>query len=517
MDFVKMLNDIKENPELLDTFDDQCLIWWNKKDLIDLIKDIVNKYFDKKSNTYNISIQFKMRLQSLIDNPKELLELITECLKPKDVEKKQFGEVFTPMILVGEMLDELPIEVWKNKNLKWLDPCCGMGNFPIAVYLRLMIGLKDIIVDEKERKKHILENMIYMCELNKKNVLITKQIFDINNEYKLNIYEGDSLKMDYNKYFKVKKFNIIMGNPPYQDDSGNKGKGHTLWTKFVELSLNILCLDGFLVFVHPSLWRQPEHEMLKLIKSKQLLYLEIHDEKDGQKTFKCSTRYNWYILQNTEYIKNTKIKGQDKKIYDIDLRKWNFIPNYDFDIIQNLLAIDTEPINILYSRSDYASDKKWTSKIKQDEYKYPVAYSVNRKNEIKLIYSNINEKGHYKIPKLIFGSGATGFYIDNEGIYALSEFCTGIVDKNENLQKIKEAIETNKFISIIKAISVSKAEINRKILKYFKKDFYIEFNNNITNDIILIDTIKKNEIINDVKNIDIIDVINNDNKNQKKY
>ena len=43
MDFVKMLNDIKENPELLDTFDDQCLIWWNKKDLIDLIKDIISK------------------------------------------------------------------------------------------------------------------------------------------------------------------------------------------------------------------------------------------------------------------------------------------------------------------------------------------------------------------------------------------------------------------------------------------------------------------------------------------
>ena len=89
MDFVKMLNDIKENPELLDTFDDQCLLWWNKKDLIDLIKDIVNKYFDKSSNTYNISVQFKMSLQSLIDNPKELLELINDCLKPKEVEKQK--------------------------------------------------------------------------------------------------------------------------------------------------------------------------------------------------------------------------------------------------------------------------------------------------------------------------------------------------------------------------------------------------------------------------------------------
>ena len=157
-----------------------------------------------------------MSLNSLIDNPKELLELINDCLKPKDVEKKQFGEVFTPMILINEMLDKLPKEVWTNKELKWLDPATGMGNFPIAVYLRLLESLKDIILDEQKRKKHILENMLYMCELNKKNVLITKQIFDINNEYKLNIYQGDSLIADYNNIFKINQFDIIVGNPPYQ-------------------------------------------------------------------------------------------------------------------------------------------------------------------------------------------------------------------------------------------------------------------------------------------------------------
>ena len=42
-----------------------------------------------------------MSLQSLIDididinNPKELLELINDCLKPKEIEKKKYGEVFT--------------------------------------------------------------------------------------------------------------------------------------------------------------------------------------------------------------------------------------------------------------------------------------------------------------------------------------------------------------------------------------------------------------------------------------
>ena len=46
-----------------------------------------------------------MSLKSLIDTPKELLELINECLKPKDVEKKMFGEVFTPINLVNNIVD----------------------------------------------------------------------------------------------------------------------------------------------------------------------------------------------------------------------------------------------------------------------------------------------------------------------------------------------------------------------------------------------------------------------------
>jgi hypothetical protein len=169
MDFVKMLNDIKENPELLDTFNDQCLIWWNKKDLIDLIKDIVNKYFDKNSKTYNISVQFKMSLQSLIDNPKELLELINDCLKPKDIEKKQFGEVFTPIDFINNnMLKDIEIywsskyneNIWTNKNITWYDPAAGMGNFSVAIYYKLMDGLKNKIKN-KEKKTYYRKTIVY--------------------------------------------------------------------------------------------------------------------------------------------------------------------------------------------------------------------------------------------------------------------------------------------------------------------------------------------------------------------
>ena len=75
-----------------------------------------------------------MSIQSLIDNPKELLELINDCLKPKQKEKQENGEVFTPMNLIYEMLDNLDkhyIEIYKtsiftNKDLKWFDPATEM-------------------------------------------------------------------------------------------------------------------------------------------------------------------------------------------------------------------------------------------------------------------------------------------------------------------------------------------------------------------------------------------------------
>ena len=103
-----------------------------------------------------------MTLQSLIDKPVELLEFINGCLKPKEIEKKKFGEVFTPIPLINEMLDKLPQEVWINPDLKWLDPANGMGNFMIIIYFRLNEGLKDIFMNDEVRKKHILENMLYM-------------------------------------------------------------------------------------------------------------------------------------------------------------------------------------------------------------------------------------------------------------------------------------------------------------------------------------------------------------------
>jgi len=331
-DILEMLNVIKTSPSLLSVFQDQSFIWWNKPDIIKLIEAIVGKYIRKNSCIYNISIQFKMSLQSLIDKPKELLELIDSCLKPKQKEKQENGEVFTPMCLVFEMLDNLDKHyikehgrsIFTEPSFKWFDPASGMGNFPVAVYLKLMEGLKTQIPNDEDRKKHIIENMLYMSELNKKNVFISHQIFNMNNQYKLNLYEGDTLELDIVSVWGLEhnSFDVILGNPPY-----NKGgirshtgkqlgeKNETIWTKFIEKSFaqgsaetafEWLKPDGFLVFINPLSWLKKSHSLHNEMLEKHIVWLKLWDNSQSKGMINADIPISLYILQNTLNTTNKK-------------------------------------------------------------------------------------------------------------------------------------------------------------------------------------------------------------------
>jgi len=304
-DILEMLNNIEDDSTLLEIFNEQCKIWWNKKQILKMIITLISKYIIKESPIYDITIQMKLSLKNLIDKPKELLEYINTCLKPKEEEKKKFGEVFTPMKLVNEMLDKLPVEVWGNKDLKWFDPAAGMGNFQIAVYLRLMEGLKLEIPDDNIRKRHILENMLYMSELNTKNVFVCKQIFDADNNYNLNLYEGDTLKLNVDEEWGINKFDIIIGNPPYQKNfknNNNRVGGSSLWSEFINYSTVILKEDGYLLFITPCSWmtggsnKQSGNILKGVMQKYTLLHLNI---EECAKHFNVASTFSYYLLKKT--------------------------------------------------------------------------------------------------------------------------------------------------------------------------------------------------------------------------
>ena len=88
--------------------------------------------------------------------------------------------------------------------------------------------------------------------------------------------------------------------------------------------------NGYLCFVHPNGWRKPNTERGKLyglfdkmVKENSMIYLEIHDVKDGMKQFNCGTRYDWYILQKKKNENNkTLIIDQNNVSYEINLTKF---------------------------------------------------------------------------------------------------------------------------------------------------------------------------------------------------
>jgi SAM-dependent methyltransferase len=187
---------------------------------------------------------------SLIDmSESEIEEFIAKHLPVKMAEKKKYGEVFTPSALIKKILDFFPRNIWSNPDLKWLDPSCGTGNFMILVYQRLMLGLDKKISSESERSKHIIKNMLYMVELNQKNVTVCKQIFGPD----ANIVCSDFLA-DKHFFPDCNTFDCIIGNPPFQDDANVKGTGgkSKLYERIFLKAYGLLKDDGYLSFVVPD-------------------------------------------------------------------------------------------------------------------------------------------------------------------------------------------------------------------------------------------------------------------------
>ena len=314
------------------------------------------------------------------------------------------------------------------------------------------------------------------------------------------------MQEDFKKIIEGKRdlgqFDVVVGNPPYnRDTSGGYGK-RDLWPDFVYLAINNLVSEnGYLVFVHPSRWRQPEEDLLLLFQKHNLIYLEIHDKQDGKKVFGATTRYDWYILQNTNYSGTTTIKDENGKGNIVDISKMLFIPNFHFDIILRLITQEEETCNVIYERcmygsdktwmrgeqdeqemeivfsySDYETRKDWMQREQDDVYLLPCVYSRYQDGSTKFWYSS-EDKGMFGVSKVIVNVARHPYpLLDFSGQYGMCQNTFGIkIDSEEEGKRIVEAINSKKFTEILVATRWSNFQINWKMFKYFKKDWWIEF------------------------------------------
>jgi hypothetical protein len=440
-----------------------------------------------------------LKLKELID--KEILDdiehmtiiikMIREYVKISQIEIRNYCDVLTPTNLITSMLDKLPKHVWSDPNLKWLDASNGVGSFLCFVIQKLMNGLKSWENDVEKRYNHIVTNMIYCSDIQPINVFSYLCTVDPKNKYDMNIYCGDSLSKEFDNHKKnvweVDKFDVILGSPPFvlpQVAKGKRGGGTTLWDKFVINYINNLVDNGYLCLVHPTLWRKPSSEksssrfVNNILMKKQFHYIEMHNKIDGQKTFNGDTRYDFYVMENCPIYKKTIINGEDRRDVEIDLKGYEFIPNYNIKLFNKLIAkYDEERCPIIFNRTNYGSDQKWVSDKYDDINKYKLVHSTT-KNGIRWMYSSRNDNGHFGISKIIFGeSGLFDVVIDMEGEYGMTQCAMAIkVDSLEEAENIKSVLLSEDFSEFLKTVIWSNFRIDWRLFEYLKKDFWKEFN-----------------------------------------
>lgn len=83
---------------------------------------------------------------------------------------KKYGEVFTPIWVVNEMLDNLSSEAFEDVGKTFLEPTCGTGNFVVEIYRRKLNRAKN----DRNKAEQALRSL-WCIELLEDNMIECRQ------------------------------------------------------------------------------------------------------------------------------------------------------------------------------------------------------------------------------------------------------------------------------------------------------------------------------------------------------
>lgn len=213
---------------------------------LSIYADITNQI-----KAYLTKMQFSMFSKDTEEKTEEQVQKIAAAKSDTPLDLNDgtitIPDITTPKRIVNKMIDMLPQQLFDNPDITFFDPACKGGEYLEAIFDRCM--------SSKIHRSHFESKA--RPEMAQAMHIISKQLYGVAltpNSYRIaydKLYESQNIWLisDYVRKLKIKgihkllieelgidmKIDVVIGNPPYQDESGRA----SIYKDFVEESADI--------------------------------------------------------------------------------------------------------------------------------------------------------------------------------------------------------------------------------------------------------------------------------------
>ena len=337
---------------------------------------------------------FNSSVQGFFDKKEESANYFDDSLKEDIfdyIPNQQTNQIYTPRGVVKLMVDKLEEEnpdIFTHRYLKFIDLYTKSGLYLTELVKRLDKGLADQIPDQSDRIKWILENQVY-------GVAPSNIIYNIAKNYVYGIHDDidtgnlvqwdmavsaqeGTMEEDLLEAYggEQLKFDVVIGNPPYQDEiiGDNKRYAAPIYHKFLDSSYEV---SDLVEMIHPARFlfnagSTPKDWNKKMLEDQHLkvLYYEVNSDK---------------------IFPNTDIKGGIAITYrDVNKTFSKIGPFIPYSEVQSILKkVESNGIRSLMEMIFTAESYKFTEVMHND---YPEAEKLLSRGHKFDLRTNVLEK-----------------------------------------------------------------------------------------------------------------------------